>query len=730
MGTQLRSHVVFHLTGRPDAAASAALPAGLRPALLAPYRHLDAVRHDFPVVLAPGAGEYVVSLSAVVDGALRVVAPPGTAGEGTRKRALQVEREVRRAVMAGATGTLRTLWDAAVERIRPSQQDEAYVREMGRVRDAFAVDGELAGCDANLPARFLRHAWLIAQREKAAAARERIDRLVLLLENILRADHARSPAATTPAQLEASFGVAHRNLFDFAAMSRLLHHSQSRGGLAPLRRKRIEETIAVLRAQAFFGAGTGAAATEFADFVFDSTGAALDAFLRRLPGMVALHKALQVAELEADGSYVDDLHDPIFAGMDEQSLSVEALQFFPDFLVCTSSAAAASNAAMTEALSSGVPIKVLVQLDDLLEQAVPGRARFAFGLRGANLATAAMSLGEAFVLQSPASHLLQVRDAVQRGLRFAGPALFSVYSGPPESQAIVPTYLAAAAALQSRAFPAFCYDPAAGSDTASRFSLADNPQSDRDWPVETLNYADADLQSVTEQVAFTFVDFALSDTRCAAHFHVVPRADWGEGLVPAATWLEQPSADPTAGVPSIAAVDDADLLCRLVVDDALMRAALRCRESWHRLQELAGIRDPRLERALAREREAWEESRAREAAVAAPASAAAPAAVAEAAPVAPAVEPAAAAEPARNPDEAYIETIRCSSCNECTLAAPKMFAYNDDKQAYIKDLKAGTYRQLVEAAESCQVSVIHPGKPWDPNEPGLEELLERAKPFL
>jgi len=45
-------------------------------------------------------------------------------------------------------------------------------------------------------------------------------------------------------------------------------------------------------------------------------------------------------------------------------------------------------------------------------------------------------------------------------------------------------------------------------------------------------------------------------------------------------------------------------------------------------------------------------------------------------------------------------------------------------------LKAGSYKQLVEAAESCQVSIIHPGKPWDASEPGLEELQERAKAFL
>ena len=73
--------------------------------------------------------------------------------------------------------------------------------------------------------------------------------------------------------------------------------------------------------------------------------------------------------------------------------------------------------------------------------------------------------------------------------------------------------------------------------------------------------------------------------------------------------------------------------------------------------------------------------------------------------------------------------MRCSTCNECTQINPKMFAYDANKQAYIADLKAGTYAQLVEAAESCQVSVIHPGKPRDQNEPGLAELLVRAEPF-
>jgi len=58
-----------------------------------------------------------------------------------------------------------------------------------------------------------------------------------------------------------------------------------------------------------------------------------------------------------------------------------------------------------------------------------------------------------------------------------------------------------------------------------------------------------------------------------------------------------------------------------------------------------------------------------------------------------------------------------------------MFAYDGNRQAYIADVTAGSYAQLVEAAENCQVSIIHPGKPRNPDEPGLDELQKRAELF-
>ena len=79
--------------------------------------------------------------------------------------------------------------------------------------------------------------------------------------------------------------------------------------------------------------------------------------------------------------------------------------------------------------------------------------------------------------------------------------------------------------------------------------------------------------------------------------------------------------------------------------------------------------------------------------------------------------------------EAYIETARCTSCNDCTNLNSRMFAYDENKQAYIKDVHAGTSAQLVQAAEKCPAGIIHPGDPTNPKEKDLEKWVKRAEPF-
>lgn len=115
--------------------------------------------------------------------------------------------------------------------------------------------------------------------------------------------------------------------------------------------------------------------------------------------------------------------------------------------------------------------------------------------------------------------------------------------------------------------------------------------------------------------------------------------------------------------------------------------------------------------------------------VAAPPAPGPVAAVAAQPAAAPAAAPAAVVEEEELVMEPYIETARCTSCNECININKKMFAYNENKQAYIKDPKAGTYAELVQAAERCPAKIIHPGMPLNPKERDLDKWIERAKPF-
>jgi hypothetical protein len=439
--------------------------------------------------------------------------------------------------------------------------------------------------------------------------------------------------------------------------------------------------------------------------------------------VVELARTIAMAELEIAGEYREGRHDAYFTGYSEADIDAKDLALFPDYIVTTSAAGlhAVENATLMEMLAAGLPVKVLVTTEDILDEPHTGEGHLGFGARARQLAHMAIGLNEVYVLQSSASNLYQYRDRIYGGMEHRGPALFSCYCPTGVTTPGLPVYLVAAAAMESRAFPAFTFDPAAGADWASRFDLAANPQLELDWPLQRFDYEDANHQRHAEELAFTTVEFVACDVRFARHFARVPGARWSEGMISAGAALAGGAVRAPGSLPCAWMLDAKDRLQKVLVDDKLMREARRCRELWHSLQELGGIHNSHAERVLLRERQERSAEAERTVAAAPVAAAAAPVAAA-------ATADAAEAQPAG--DDPYIETPRCTSCNECTNVNDKMFAYNENKQATIANPDAGTYAQLVEAAENCQVSIIHPGKPRNPKEPGLEALLERAKPFV
>ena len=597
------------------------------------------------------------------------------------------------------------------------------------------LDGEVVDCDQAMPFRLCHHLWKMVHAQKARRFQGDIGRLVVKLSDILRADFVRSPEGLSAQRLKASVGGAQRDAFDFEALSRLLAGTSPKASLPDSRRERIRWLLSVLESQRFYPAlsedDTSSENAEPYGFVFESCADAVAAYRERLPKMIELAKAIAMAELEIEGEYNESKHDAFFANFGADGLDPGNFELFPDYLIRVHAAdmQAADNDTILEAFAAGLRAKVLVQTDDILEPSPIVGGNLAFGLRSKQLANTAIGLSGFYVLQSSSSNLLRFREQLLRGLTYPGPALFSVFSGASGNG--FPPYLNAAAAMESRAFPAFAYDPSAGPDWASRFYLEDNPQADLDWPVHGFAYEDEAHQRISENLAFTLVDFVACDRRYARHFARVPRAKWNGSMVPAREFLAPEPKGLSDKVPCLLMVDRNDVLQKVIVDDKLIREARRCAEMWRSLQELGGIHNSHADRLLAQERKVWEaqshpatESRGNGPA---PAS------------VTPVVRR------RRRQRRRLCRARRAGkkvgrSLHRDRRAAPR--ATNAPRSTTRCSPTTRTSRRTSrirtpgpiasswKRPRVCQVSIIHPGKPRNPNEPGLDELLKRAEPFL
>ncbi len=716
--------IAFFLTGRRSGTDLKAIDGSYRPALFARYADLTSLRYDLPLVLNfdERPDRAVLSLSGLIDDAVGSLAADADRDRFAR-HGYAIEQEIRKLLSEKISADFAELWNAAV--VRLAQNGAGDVAASANILwKCFDASGTIIDADEDLSSRVLFHAWKSVQENKTSTFRQKAKRLLLKLHGILEAEFAASAEGRAPERLRAAIGSTFSSAFDFDEMSRILDGSKPSFALSDQRRNRIKRLIEVLETQRFFPVTKHSA--EPYSFSFFRCSDALEAYRERHAEAVELLKTLAIAELESKGEYRESVHDILFDGFGANGLNADELGELPDYFVCTDadSLDAAETEQLIDLLAAGLPIKVVVRTDDILKPSFVAEGHAALGIRSRQLVNTAIALTDVFVLQTCASHLFKMRESLLRGLSFDGPALFSVFSGSNGHNHDVPPYLVAAAAMESRAFPAFVYDPSAGSDWARRLSIGENPQPFDDWPVHDLLYEDESLQARSEKLAFTFADFIAMDDRYADHFAIGGALSQNEGSVSVTDALDSTGSGIPEDVPTVALVNDQGVLIRAVIDGRLLGETRRCRSMWHSLQELGGIHNSHAERLLAAELKRLESEIAPKPEVVIPS----PESSAPLPAVTVTVE---AAEPVREDhgDEPYIETPRCTTCNECTNVNPRMFAYNSEKQAYIADPDAGTFRQLVEAAEGCQVSIIHPGKPRNPKEPGLDDLIARAAPF-
>jgi len=760
----------FYRTGRTDTPQT---PATLRllPVPLYAFRDLTRFRGDYPVCLLEGAAAPEVrSLTALMDDLAEGVADDGEAGAEVRHHLLRLEAALRKEVAENGEGRLSVLWDRAAEKVlagtgRPEKK-EALGLHLRKARAALPGDGPVLTCAPDTPARLLRAAHEALSREQGEALRETTMTLAARLRDVLEVDFSKTDAAHGPDALKASVGRAYRDELDFDVLAHLLDDTPKGEPLPAARKARLQEVLDKLQTLT-------AALFEDEPPVTKTCAGAEERMAEVRQNYIGLLRARHIAWLELENQYREARHDVFFERYGWSDLTPEERTGCPVVVVYLDGATLESERCRLEALlDTGLPVKVLVSLGDLIGSAgATPDARASLGL-----ATAVK--GGRYVLQTSAASVEPLAAGFASGLHFEGAALFCVYTAADAVMPALHPYLRAAIVLDARALPAFTYDPAAGSDWAARFSLIVNPQPERLWPISEVAYEQSEGASGSLSLPYTYADLLASDHRFDAHFMDVPAARWMEEMMPLADFLEQPVEARMDAIPYLWMVNETGTLHRVVVTDTVVRAAQRVASQWRIIQEFGGIDNSYVRRLLAEERTRMAEEARREVeavkqhyeeamaqatgtlareiveniaagmlnqapagsgtpprpmapvkpAVAAPAEAAAPPPKADAAPAEePVVEE---EEEALSMDEAYIETPRCTSCNECTVLNPLIFAYNNEKQAYIKDASAGPYRDIVAAAEKCPVRIIHPGKPLNPDESDLEALMKRAEPFL
>jgi pyruvate-ferredoxin/flavodoxin oxidoreductase len=487
----------------------------------------------------------------------------------------------------------------------------------------------------------------------------------------------------------------------------------------------------------------------------DSPSMAMGIFEGHMAKMAEGFKAIRTAELELANKYNPAVHDDFLTYFAWQQFSDEEAELCPPVVAVGGDGAMYDIGFqnLSRVLASGKPIKVLVvdtqvysntggqactsgfigQISDMAQygKAIQGKQepRKEIGLIG-------MAHRTTYVMQSTIAHPGHMIEGFIKGLKARRPALFNIYSTCQPEHGIGDDMSSAQSklAVESRAYPLFRYDPDAGKTPKECFDLQGNPQIDQDWPSYTIKYQEDGVEKEME-LPLTFADFAITETRFRKQFRVAPRDTWNENMVPLAEFLVMDSDDREGVFPYVWMVDKDGQLTRLLVSEPIVASCEDRRDFWTMLRALAGEDEPSTEALVEKVRRdvvgnimsgliqmAGGSGDGLAALATGDAAAGAEAGAAGAAVV--------QTGPAGGDYLApWIDTADCTSCDECTQLNSKIFAYNAQKKAVIKNAEAGPYKDLVTAAERCTARVIHPGLPRNRNEKDIEKWIKRGEKY-
>ncbi len=470
----------------------------------------------------------------------------------------------------------------------------------------------------------------------------------------------------------------------------------------------------------------------------DSPSVAMGVFEGHMAKMVEGFKAVRQVEMELAGGYVPEDSDKFFAHFNWQQLSDE------EFHLCPPVVAMGGDGAMfdigfqnlSRALMSGKPIKVFIVdtqvysntggqactsgfIGQVADMSPYGASQHGKSESRKEISLIGMAHRTAFIHQSSLSNVNHMLEGFIDGLNSRRPALFNVYAVCPPEHGVGDNSAVAQSkmAVESRAFPLFRFDPDAGITFSECVTLEGNPALESDWPEYKLDYKDEAGNQQSMVLPMTFADFALTEGRFAKQFKKAPADTWNDDMVLLGDFLKSSEDERDGKFPFIWSVDKKNQLIRVLVSKEMVLSCEERMQFWKQLKDVAGVG-----RAVGNEETIA--NRVRQELIQMLSSGMS--GTASSSPTTVAVP---AASNAADYEAVFIDTPECTACDECMNINPKIFAYNDQKKAVIINPKAGSFLDIVKAAEKCTAGIIHPGTPWNSGEANLDKLKARAAKF-
>lgn len=739
---QLRA---FHIAGKGLEHAAPDEP--LRPALLDRLPQLPRLESEYPVYLAPRQlpRPLVEFFKGIVErqaGAFPIIADhlPLIA------RAFQESAQGLDHVAIGhvAEAALASV-AASLESLRIDEQQ--LEKEIARLRKELAQEAWIVPFTARA-APILYAAAVESSRGKARerfieSVKECRDRL----KELLVLDDGHSPDASSPESLSASLGMEANAFFSTDVLAEALHRpAAALHRMEPERRLRCEAALVTLEdaleraenepALYFFSGGDDPPAVSPIRAEFrhsqNAFADALDFCEQKLNQIAITLRALRTARLEVQSAYEPSIHDDLLERFDWQAADAYELAVLPAIVVLESAERLAETSLTNfgRALRSGLPVQILVEATGLSAAALNGFVP--------DLGYLSIAHREAFVLQSSLGrldHLVAGLAAMASSLRTA----VAIVSVPPAETETDQAWTETLLMYLSRAFPVYRYDPDLGESWPERFALLTDPLKSFEAPVSLplTNPAGGVAESVD---MLTAVHAIAVSRRFGSQFRLVPNPAWDNEQMELCEYLDKYTQRPPLAIPFLWVLDLEGNPQRAVMTREAVNLCRERARSWRIYEELAAIR-PLSDVKLS---EPANENQARkEAATQAiyhivamlTDSQAVPVMHTES-PVALDTAPAAGQQPPlptevqnEAPVEPYIDSFLCTSCNDCMKVNPRMFGYDANKQAYIADARAGTFAELVKAAEGCPATCIHPGMPRPDDKTATAQVLARAAKF-